>query len=194
MADSLRSLLRTRLEKLREEMQPEAGFDRRAYGYDGDGGQGDEADTTFDDVAHEDESPWRRTGERAEASDPPAAAASAGDPESPWRRGPSPGPSGAEAGDSGPSRLRGGGPHGKDTSSPSAGKPPSGSSSVRTDEARRRATPPAGPPRPSSGTSRARQLRARLQHPESLREVFLLREVIDRPVALRGRNREPRRR
>ena len=55
---------------------------------------------------------------------------------------------------------------------------------------------PAFAPRPtirsrgaSAGATRARRLRARLRQPESLRELFLLREVIDRPIALRRRSR-----
>ena len=61
MADSLMARLRARLEEIQAEMQPEAGFNRRAYGYGEDGGE-DGADATFEEVALEEESPWRRPG------------------------------------------------------------------------------------------------------------------------------------
>ena len=50
--------LRARLEAMQAELTPEAGFDRRAYGYDGEGAE----DATFGetDREEEEESPWRR--------------------------------------------------------------------------------------------------------------------------------------
>ena len=86
MADSLRAMLRARVEKLRGELQPEAGFDRRAYGYEDDGGD----DATFEDVAREDESPWARSD---------------GDPRARPAPDPSPAPSG-EGGSRRPARPR----------------------------------------------------------------------------------------
>ena len=57
MAGSFMARLRARIEQLQTELQPEAGIDRRAYGY-GDGA--DDEDATFEEVAQEEESPWRR--------------------------------------------------------------------------------------------------------------------------------------
>ena len=149
--------LRGKLEKMREEIAPDAGFDRRAYGYE-DGAPGEDA--TFEEAAGEDESPWRRTeGDPARVEpDAPVAGGTAGASGS----GPAPG-----------ERAR----------SPLVRRP-APSAATR------------GSPSPDSreqvrarGASRIRRLRGRLRRPESLGELFLLREVIDRPLALRGRPR-----
>ncbi len=155
MAGSLMERLRARVEKLQEELEPEAGFDRRAYGYDDDvGGE----DATFEDIDREEESPWRRPG-----SGPP-------EPE------PRPGPTaGSEGGpETAPSRAARAAE--RSPGSPAAGVRPASRDAERT-----------GARRTTRRTTRGRRLRARLRQPESLRDLFLLREVIDRPVALRRR-------
>ena len=194
MADFL-SRLRAKLEAMQQELAPEAGFDRRAYGYDDDA---DPEDATFEDLDREEESPWRRPadGPPGPQSDGAAGAPEARGPETPRPRA-RPGrgsaaagpeafdPSGAAAGPSGGGLRR--------------GAPPPSPWEASTASARRPGAPAPGvgvgvrsPPRDfervaARGTSRSSRLRARLRRPESLRELFLLREVIDRPVALRRR-------
>ena len=194
MADSLMARLRARLEEIQAEMQPEAGFNRRAYGYEEDGGE----DATFEEVALEEESPWRRPG-----SGPPrpvaepdrtaggrsAARGSQAAPE------PVAGRLRPKAPASGrPIDARTGGAAGQDHPRPS---PPPGEGTVREPPVRSRDPVSArdgrdirdsereSPRRPS----RLRRFRRRLRHPDSFRELFLLREVIDRPIALRSRPR-----
>ena len=193
MADSLMARLRARLEALQAEMQPETGFDRRAYGY----GE-DEADATFEEVDLEEESPWRRPGSG------PAAPVSESD-----RTGG--GLSAARGSQAAPEPLPGrlrpkspasvrplgartGGATGQDYPRPS---PPPGEGTVREPPARSRDpvslrggrgirdSERKSPRRPS----RLRRFRQRLRHPDTLLELFLLREVIDRPVAVRARRR-----
>ena len=170
MAESLMARLRARLEEIQAEMQPEAGFDRRAYGYGEDG-----ADATFEEADLEEESPWRRPG----SAPPPAER----EPE-PARSRPRP-----------PASSRTGGPAGRGLTRPS---PPPGNESPRQppvrspDPVSARGAETVGKPERGSArrqSSRLRRFRQRIRHPDSLRELFLLREVIDRPVALRTRPR-----
>ena len=189
MAGSLMERLRERLDRLQHELQPDAGFDRSAYGYE------EERDATFEDVELEEESPWRRpaagapppepdaagTGdaprsprgrmERAAAVVPPRtaraprpAAAPPKAPDSPWARG------GRSAGGVG-----GDVPSPSPWERPAPGSPRDGPSPALRGFERRNVL----------GMSRLQRIRGRIQHPDSLRELFLLREVIDRPVALR---------
>ena len=193
MAGSLMERLRARLEEMQKEMQPEAGFDRRAYGYENEDEAGAE-DATFEEAALGEDSPWRRPGRDAPRPGPaPEGEAAArsivqalGEPapgprraaappeaaESPWARGGQPG-----------------GVAGRDFPSPSPREvraTASGRSSVAATDGRgssshgheRRSAPRA---------SRIQRLRRRIRQPDSLRELFLLREIIDRPVALRRR-------
>lgn len=182
MAGSFMTRLRERMEQLQSELQPEGGFDRRAYGYEDEG----EEDATFEEVALEDESPWRR--------DPPAA--SRRDPDS-EARGPEEAPSRAparpvtraaraEAFDPFGVRERpaGGGIRREAPSRPSWDAP----APVRTPRAPAagvRSTPPEHERKAARGAGRLQRLRRRIRSPDSLRELFLLREVIDRPIALR---------
>ena len=169
MAESLMARLRARLEEIQAEMQPEAGFDRRAYGYGEDG-----ADATFEEADLEEESPWRRPG-----SAPPQATP---EPE-PTRSRPRP-----------PASSRTGGAAGQGYTRPS---PPPGNESPRQppvrspDPVSARGAEAFGEPERGNALrpSRLRRFRRRIRHPDSLRELFLLREVIDRPVALRTRPR-----
>ena len=192
MAGSFMARLRERMEQLQQEMQPEAGFDRRAYGYeDGDGAE----DATFEEVEREEESPWRRPASGEPPAPPAASAPDAGREESPWHRPeavPPPAPprpvtrtARAEAFD--PFGVGGRPASGglrRDTPSP-----PSREASAPTWRATTTAGVRSAPRDPESKrprvTSRSRRLRARLRQPESLRDLFLLREVIDRPIALR---------
>ena len=200
MADFL-SRLRAKLEAMQQELAPEAGFDRRAYGYDDDA---DPEDATFEDLDREEESPWRRPADgpprprpdEAVGGPAPAGAPEAREPETPRPRA-RPGRGSAAAG-----------PEGFDpfgvAAGPSGGgvrrrAPPPSPWEASTASARRPGAPAPGVggvvrslPRDfervaARGTSRSSRLRARLRQPESLRELFLLREVIDRPVALRRR-------
>ena len=195
MAGSLMARLRARLEEMQNEMQPEAGFDRRAYGY-----EDDQDDATFEEVDVEDESPWRRPasgapppgadsvatadtprtprgqmGRAAEVVPPRAAhrpprpaAARPADSESPWARGGQPG--GGVGRDSPPPPSR---------EAPMPGRVP-GSPIVGG-----RAGPYGLDRASARAATRLQRFRRRLRHPDSLRELFLLREVIDRPIALR---------
>ena len=188
MADSLRAMLRARLEKLRGELQPEAGFDRRAYGYEDDGGD----DATFEDVAREDESPWARS-----APDPSPAPSGEGGSHRPEtaRGGPPRASLAAASRERRSARLRGGQSartRGDAPSSPSPEAPASGGSPGVPAGGSRPSPPRAHALKRVRSAGRSRRLRTRLQGPESLRELFLLREVIDRPVALRGHPRRLR--
>ena len=191
MADFL-SRLRARLEAMQEELAPEAGFDRRAYGYDD--GEGAE-DAAFEE---EDESPWQRETDDPAPSASPAAARARGaegsetprgtavhglGDDDPWARRPPP-----------PQRSGR-----RDERTPEGAAAASGAPAPRGREVRSSLAAGGGdadPHPPEEERARAarrnRRLRSRLRQPESLRELFLLREVIDRPLALRRRPR-PRR-
>lgn len=197
MAGSLMERLRARIEELQEELKPEAGFDRRAYGYDDDAGG---EDATFGDIDRgEEESPWRRPGSGPPEPEPrpgPAAGSEGVTEAAPPRAAHEPrratarpeafDPFGVRRGQA-VSGLR------RDTPSPpspaaqaaerSPGSPAAGVHPASRDAER------TGPRGTTRGTTRRRRLRARLRQPESLRDLFLLREVIDRPVALRRRPR-----
>ena len=185
MAGSLIERFRARLEELQKELAPEAGFDRRAYGYEDDAGGGD---TTFEDVEREDEdeSPWRRPGD-----DPPRPEPEPEPARGPVSRGPgTPRPRVASARGSAAARPEASDPFGV-VPGPSGGGLRRDAPSPPRREAPARARA-AGAPTAEVGSaprarSRSRRLRARLRQTESLRELFLLREVIDRPVALRRR-------
>ena len=196
MAGSFMARLRERMEQLQQEMQPEAGFDRRAYGYGDDAGA---EDATFEEVEREEESPWRRPGSGEPPAAPAASAPDAGLEESPWRAvtesAPPPAPprpvtraARAEAFDPFGVRDRqsGGGARRAAPSPPSREAPsraPGRTPASPTASAR---STPRDPERKlPRGASRSRRLRARLRQPDSLRDLFLLREVIDRPIALR---------
>ena len=197
MAGSLMERLRARLEEMQKEMQPEAGFDRRAYGYEDEAG---DEDATFEDVELEEESPWRRS---ATAAPPPDSAGTADAPRTPRgqmgraaevvppraaHRPPRPTAARPEVSESPSARggLPGGGarrdfPSPPPWQAPAAGRVPGSSS----DGLR---PPSSGPGRRSAArASRLQRLRRRIRQPDSLRELFLLREIIDRPVALRRR-------
>ena len=175
--------LRARLEAMQAELAPEAGFDRRAYGYDDEEAE----DATFGeaDREEEEESPWRREADDPAASDSPAG-----------RTGAAQGRETTHGSGTRPAPRRGGGrgerpSRGQD---PASAPPPFGPHPGRPHAA---SVPDDGEGRYAPGrmhdrrTNRTRRLRTRLLQPESLRELFVLREVIDRPVALRAR---PRRR
>ena len=204
MAGSFMTRLRERMEQLQQEMQPEAGFDRRAYGYGDDAGA---EDGTFEEVAAEEESPWRRPGSGEPPAAPAASAPDAGLEESPWRRPGSgeppevpPAPprpvtrtARAEAFDPFGVRDRQSGvgvrraapsPPSREAPSRAPGRTPA------SPTASARSTPRDPERKLPRGASRSHRLRARLRQPDSLRDLFLLREVIDRPIALR----RPRRR
>ena len=193
MAGSFMARLRERMEQLQTELQPDAGFDRGAYGYGDDAGA---EDATFEEVAIEEESPWRRPG----SGEPPAARAAsapdAGLEESPWRRAesvPPPAPprpvtraARAERFDPFGVRERqtGGGVRRPPPSPPSREAPMPGRVADRPGAAR--SSSPREPGRAGTrGATRLQRLRGRIRNPDSLRELFLLREVIDRPIALR---------
>ena len=180
MAGSLMARLRERMEQLQSEMQPDAGFDRRAYGYEDDAGG---EDATFEEVDLEEESPWRR--------DPPDAPRPEPAPAGPTRpaRAPEPPPTRAARRETFDpfavgGRQSGGGIRGGAPSPPPWESPARGRTSGPLGEDVR-STPRDPEPRSIRGATRSRRLRARLRQPESLRELFLLREVIDRPIALR---------
>ena len=197
MAGSFMTRLRARLEELQSEMQPEAGFDRRAYGYQ-DGGGDDDA--TFEDVEREEESPWRRPASAESPAAPAAPAPDAGREESPWHRPeavPPPAPARpvtraarAEAFDPfGVGGRPSAGGLRRDAPSPSPWEAPAPGWAPAATTAGVRSTPRDPERKRPRGATRSRRLRARLRQPESLRELFLLREVIDRPIALRRRPR-----
>ena len=196
MAGSFMARLRERMEQLQQEMQPEAGFDRRAYGYGDDAGA---EDATFEEVALEEESPWRRPGSGEPSAAPAASAPDAGLEESPWRRRPESAPPpapprpvtrAARAERFDPFGVRdrqsGGGvrraapsPPSREAPSRAPGRTPA------SPTASARSTPRDPERKLPRGASRSHRLRARLRQPDSLRDLFLLREVIDRPIALR---------
>ncbi len=194
MAGSLIERLRARVEQLQVELAPESGFDRRAYGY------GDEAgaeDATFEDLDREDESPWRRP-ESGPPRPEPAPGPEARGPETPRPRAtPVRGSAAGRPEGFDPFRIRRG-PSGGGIRR-NAPPPPPGGAPARVSAPARSAGAPGAPavdtrstPRDpergnARGADRSRRLRARLRQPESLRELFLLREVIDRPIALRRR-------
>ncbi len=189
MAGSFMARLRERMEQLQTELQPEAaGFDRRAYGY-----EDEEEDATFEEVAlDKEESPWRRPGS-GEARAAPAPDAGQGRPEA---RAPEPPPRAAPASVSRARRREAfdpfgvGGRQSGGALRGDARSPPTREASmpgrVGDRPAAARSSSPREPGR--AGTRRAtrlQRLRGRIHHPDSLRELFLLREVIDRPIALR---------
>ena len=203
MADFL-NRFRAKLESLQAELAPEAGFDRRAYGYDDDA---DTEDATFEDLDREEESPWRRPapddGPPRPAPGPPAGGpepargpgalrprastmrgSAAARPEAFDPFGVVHGPSGGGAPRRGPSPP----PRG----APAPARTPGAPAAAGVRSAPRDPERGSGSARGARETSRSSRLRARLRRPESLREIFLLREVIDRPVALRGRRPPPR--
>ena len=202
MAGSFMARLRARIEQLQTELQPEAGIDRRAYGYGDGAGNGGE-DATFEEVAGEKESPWRRapSGPMPSVDEPGRAAG----PTGPGRGSPAP------AREPPPSRAV------TTTATRAAGREafePYGARDRQTGGGLRREVPlpppreapapdrapgsPAAAVRPSAprepdrtGTRRSprlQRIRRRVRHPDSLRELFLLREVLDRPIALRRRS------
>ena len=192
MAGSFMARLRERMEQLQTELQPDAGFDRGAYGYGDDAGA---EDATFEEVGIEEESPWRRSGS-GEPPPPPASAPDAGREESPWRRPesvpppapPRPATRAARAERFDPFEVRerqaGGGVRRDAPPRPSWEAPMPGRVADRPGAAR--SSSPREPGRASTrGATRLQRLRGRIRHPDSLRELFLLREVIDRPIALR---------
>ena len=156
MADFL-SRFRARLEAMQEELAPEAGFDRRAYGYDDEEGAEDAA------FEEEEESPWRRETDDDAPGAPPAAARAGGAEEGSETR----------SGTAGP---------GFGADGPQGHRPPTAPRSSLPEERTR-----------APNVRRAQRLRAQLRQPEPLRDLFLLREVIDRPLALRRRPRARRR-
>ena len=197
MAGSFMSRFRERMEQLQTELQPDSGFDRSAYGYEDDARA---EDATFEEVALEEESPWRRPG-RDEA---PAAPAPDPAPRRPEARAsePPPPPRAAPASVSRTARREaldpfgvggrqtGGGLRRDAPSPPSRAAPAPAPGRGPASPAAGDRSMPLDPERTSThGLTRSRRLRARLRQPESLRELFLLREVIDRPIALRRRPR-----
>ena len=194
MAGSFMTRLRERMEQLQTELQPDAGFDRQAYGYGDDAGA---EDATFEEDSVEEESPWRRPGSGSPPAPPPASAPDTRREESPWNRPaavPPPAPpkpvtraARAEAFDPFGVRDRpSAGGSRRDAPSPPAWKAPSTPSRPARVPSGDVPLSPHGPERRAArGATRTQRLRARLRQPESLRELFLLREVIDRPIALR---------
>ena len=193
MAGSFMARLRERVEQLQTELQPDAGFDRRAYGYGDDAGA---EDATFEEVALEEESPWRRPGSGEPPAAPAAAAPDAGPEESPWRRPeavPPPAPprpvtraARAERFDPFGVRERqtGSGVR-RDAPARPSWEAPAPARSPGAPAAGARSTPREHERKSARGAGRLQRLRGRIRDPESLRELFLLREVIDRPIALR---------
>ena len=198
MAGSFMARLRERVEQLQTELQPDAGFDRRAYGY------GDDAvaeDATFEEVALEEESPWRRSGSGEPPAAPAASDPDAGREESPWRR-PESVPPPAPPASSAPvtraaraerfdpfgvrERQTGGGVRRPPPSPPTREAPaPAPGRAPASPAAGARSTPREFERNGARGAGRLQRLRRRVRDPESLRELFLLREVLDRPIALR---------
>ena len=188
MAGSFMARLRERMEQLQTELQPEAaGFDRRAYGY-----EDEEEDATFEEVALEEESPWRRSGS-GEARAAPAPDAAQGRPEA---RAPEPQPGAAPASVSRAARREGFDPYGvggrqsgggvrRDAPSPPTREAPMPGRVADRPVAARSSSPREPGRAGTRGATRLQRLRGRIHHPDSLRELFLLREVIDRPIALR---------
>ena len=200
MAGSFMARLRARIEQLQTELQPEAGIDRRAYGY-GDGA--DDEDATFEEVAQEEESPWRRgpSGPMPSADEP----GRAGGPTGPGRGSPSPAPGSpapraATTTVTGATRRKAFDPYGvsdrqtggglrREVPPPPPREAPAPDRAPGSPAAAVRISVPREPDR--TGTRRSTRLqliRRRIRHPDSLRELFLLRELIDRPIALRRRS------
>ena len=188
MAGSFMARLRERVEQLQTELQPDAGFDRRAYGY-----EDEEEDATFEEVAlDEEESPWRRPGS-GEARAAPAPDAAQGRPEAPA---PEPRPRAAPASVSRATRReafdpfgvagrQSGGAFRRDAPSPPTREAPM-PGRVADRPVAARSSSPREPGRAGiRGATRLQRFRGRIRDPDSLRELFLLREVIDRPIALR---------
>jgi hypothetical protein len=183
MAGSFMARLRARAEQLQADLQPGAGFDRSAYGYEDEG-----ADATFEEVALEEDSPWRRDPSGPPRPEPgpeppPPRAATVSVTRGARREGFDPFGAGG--------RQSGGGIR-RDAPSPPPGEAPAPARTPGAAAAGVRSTPREPERKRANGTSRSRRLRARLRQPDSLRELFLLREVIDRPIALR--RPRPRRR
>ena len=189
MAGSFMARLRERMEQLQTELQPEAaGFDRRAYGY-----EDEEEDATFEEVAlDEEESPWRRPGS-GEARAAPAPDAAQGRPEA---RAPEPPPRAAPASVSrarrreafdpfGAGGRQSGGALRRDAPSPPAREAPTPGRVADRPVAARSPSPREPGRAGTRGATRLQRFRGRIRDPDSLRELFLLREVIDRPIALR---------
>ena len=193
MAGSFMARFRERMEQLQSEMQPEAGFDRRAYGYE-DEAEGEDA--TFEEVALEEESPWRRPGSGEPRAAPAASAPDAGREESPWRRPeavPPPAPprpvtraARAESFDPfGVRERQAGGGVRRDAPPRPSWEAPAPTRTPGAPAAGVRSTPREHERKAARGAGRLQRLRRRIRNPDSLRELFLLREVIDRPIALR---------
>jgi hypothetical protein len=200
MAGSFMARLRARIEQLQTELQPEAGIDRRAYGY-GDGA--DDEDATFEEVAREEESPWRRgpSGPMPSADEPGRAAGSTG----PARGSPSPAsepprPRAATTTVTRATRREAFDPYGvsdrqtdgglrREVPSPPPREAPAPDRAPGSPAAAVRSSAPREPGRTGTRRStRLQRIRRRIRHPDSLRELFLLRELIDRPIALRRRS------
>ena len=200
MAGSFMARLRARVEQLQTELQPEAGIDRRAYGYGDDAG---DEDATFEEVAREEESPWRRapSGPMPTAGEPGRAPG----PTDPGRGSPapapgSPAPRAATTTVTRATRREAFDPYGVsdrqtdgglrgEAPSPPPREAPAPDRAPGDPAAAVRASAPREPGRTGTrGASPLQRLRTRIRNPDSLRELFLLRELIDRPIALRRRS------
>ncbi len=197
MAGSFMARLRERMEQLQTELQPEAaGFDRRAYGY-----EDEEEDATFEEIAldEEEESPWRRPGSgEARAAPAPESMAAAravdqalGAPVTEavlQRPAPKHRRAAARAETFDPFGVRerqsGGGIRRDAPSAPTREAPMPGRAADRPAAARSSSPRELGRAG-TRGSTRLQRFRGRIHDPDSLRELFLLREVIDRPIALR---------
>ena len=198
MAFSFAKRLRERIEQIQGELKPESGFDRSAYGYS----DATEEDATFEDVEYgEEESPWHQ---REDYREPSAAEESpwreredyrerAAEEESPWRQRTDyrePGAAPYEDLDESPfARAPRREERGRETPAPARRAAASRSEPLSSPLRARASVAPLGTAESerARAASRTQRLRDRLQHPDSLREMFLLREVIDRPVAYRRR-------
>ena len=186
MAESFMARLRARLEQLQTELQPEGGIDRRAYGYGDDAG---DEDATFEEVDGEEESPWRRgpsgpmpsADEPGRAAEPPPPRAATTTVTRATRR---------EAFDpyGVPDRQTGGDLR-REVASPPPREAPALDRAPGSPAAAVRTSAPRESGRTGTRRStRLQRLRTRIRHPDALRELFLLRELIDRPIALRRRS------
>jgi hypothetical protein len=185
MAGSFMARLRARIEQLQTELQPEGGIDRRAYGY---GADADGEDATFEEVAREEESPWRRgpSGPMPSADEP-------------GRAGPPP-PRAATTTVTRATRREAFDPYGvsdrqtdgglrREVPSPPPREAPAPDRAPGSPAAAVRSSAPRETGRTGTRRStRLQRIRRRIRHPDSLRELFLLRELIDRPIALRRRS------
>ena len=185
MAGSMLERIRARMEQMQQELQPEEGFDRRAYGYaddDAEAGPG-EQDATFEESDVGEASPWRRPASGPAPSPPGArATAEAREPRRAAARPAASDPFGL------PGRQTRGGREGAVRPSPS---PREARASGRTIPGSPRPAPDGTARTADPGARRLRRIRLRIRHPDSLRELFLLREVIDRPVVFRRRPGRP---